>query len=217
MKHRWVLIGTTIVVLIIFIGGVAVHSMSKNLPNKQPKSQNTLNLKNQPFLGKEESPVTIVEFADYRCPWCKKFEDQVVPKIRQNLVNTGKAKFYFINFTVLGDNSKVAANAADYIYTHYPDGFWAFHDALYLQQKSEEKNWITKKLLIKTAEATVPGLNKKDFAYAIDHNTYLNKVKYDNKLAEKADINETPTVLVNGKKIKNLGYESLFTAVNAAE
>jgi len=44
-------------------------------------------------LGAANAPVTVVEFTDYECPFCKRFHDQTWPEIRKNYVDTGKVRF----------------------------------------------------------------------------------------------------------------------------
>ena len=44
-------------------------------------------------LGAANAPVTVVEFTDYQCPFCKRFHDRTWPEIRKNYVDTGKVRF----------------------------------------------------------------------------------------------------------------------------
>ena len=44
-------------------------------------------------LGAANAPVTVVEFTDYQCPFCKRFHDRTWPDIRKNYVDTGKVRF----------------------------------------------------------------------------------------------------------------------------
>jgi protein-disulfide isomerase len=49
---------------------------------------------NASALGNEQSKITIVEFADYQCPFCAQFHKETRDSIIENVVDTGKAKFY---------------------------------------------------------------------------------------------------------------------------
>ena len=79
----------------------------------------------QPFLGEASAPVEIVEFGDYKCPSCKDFNDRLFPVIYQELVKTGKAKFYFMNYSFIAPDSTTAAQFAETVYKELGnETFW---------------------------------------------------------------------------------------------
>ena len=51
-------------------------------------------------LGNEDANITVVEFADYRCPFCHKFHEETFDKVVTNFLNTGKAKYLFKDLVV---------------------------------------------------------------------------------------------------------------------
>lgn len=53
-------------------------------------------------LGKEDAPVTIIEYASLTCPHCAHFNTNVLPEIQKQLIDTGKAKLYFRDFPLDG-------------------------------------------------------------------------------------------------------------------
>ena len=55
-----------------------------------------------PILGNKDAKVTMIEFADFRCPFCEQFYSQTEPQIIKDYVDTGKVKFTFRNFAFLG-------------------------------------------------------------------------------------------------------------------
>jgi protein-disulfide isomerase len=46
----------------------------------------------EPVLGKNDAPVTVVEFSDYQCPYCRKFHDETLPKLKAQYIDTGKVR-----------------------------------------------------------------------------------------------------------------------------
>jgi len=46
-----------------------------------------------PYVGKKDAPVTVVEFLDYQCPFCRKYHETVEPQITKDYVSTGKVKY----------------------------------------------------------------------------------------------------------------------------
>src|SRR5262245_10109126 len=44
-------------------------------------------------LGRDDAPLTIVEFSDYQCPYCRRFHLETFPELKKNYVDTGKVRF----------------------------------------------------------------------------------------------------------------------------
>ena len=89
----WIVIVVAVVLLALIV------FLSKQ-SSDEPKQEETFSFdySNQPFEGDENAPVEIVEFGDYKCPACKDFNDTVYPVIQKDLIETGKAKLYFMNY-----------------------------------------------------------------------------------------------------------------------
>ena len=104
------------------------------LTNVSEKSV-VIDYEGQPFLGEASAPVEIVEFGDYKCPSCKDFNDRLFPIIYEELVETGKAKFYFMNYSFIAADSTTAAQFAETVYKELGnEKFWAFHNLLFANQ-----------------------------------------------------------------------------------
>ena len=61
---------------------------------------------NASALGNEQANITIVEFADYQCPFCAQFNKETKDSIIDNFVDTGKAKFLYKDFIVNDGSDK---------------------------------------------------------------------------------------------------------------
>jgi protein-disulfide isomerase len=46
-----------------------------------------------PSLGSADAPITLVEFADYECPYCRRFQSDTFPQLKKNYIDTGKVRF----------------------------------------------------------------------------------------------------------------------------
>jgi protein-disulfide isomerase len=94
-----------------------------------------------PFLGSVDAPLTLIEFGDYQCSFCKRHSDQTNHLIIKNYVETGKVKIMFKDLIVVGEDSANAAHAA---HCAKDQGmFWAYHFALYNNWNGEGTGWIT--------------------------------------------------------------------------
>lgn len=51
-----------------------------------------------PFLGDENAPITIVEFSDYECPFCGRFYSNTLSELKERFVETGQVKFVYRDF-----------------------------------------------------------------------------------------------------------------------
>ena len=84
-----------------------------------------------PFKGNQNAPVTIVEFSDFQCPFCKKSFDQTEQQLLTEYVDSGKAKFVYRDLPLesLHPNARSAALAAEC--ADEQGTFWDFHDKLF--------------------------------------------------------------------------------------
>ncbi len=79
-----------------------------------------------PIIGNPEGDVTIVEFMDYRCGYCK----QVFPAVQALLDKDGGIRYVLKEFPILGPDSEVAARAALAVWELAPDRYMEFHAVL---------------------------------------------------------------------------------------
>ena len=61
-------------------------------------SQPIITVNDALFKGDKNARVSLVEFADYQCPFCARFYRETFPQIEENYIFTGKVKFFFRNF-----------------------------------------------------------------------------------------------------------------------
>jgi protein-disulfide isomerase len=139
------------------------------------------------ITGPANAKITIVEFFDYNCPYCR----ASVPAVRKFYQTHRDARFAFIEFPIKGPQSTVAARAA-MAARQQPDKYVAFHFALMSQEGAVDQNTvysIARKTGLDVAKLKVdmaaPGV---DLALASAHT-----------LAQAAGIDGTPAFIVNGK------------------
>lgn len=83
-----------------------------------------------PVLGKADAPVTIFEYADFECPFCRRHELQTFPQIKKEYIDTGKVKYVAKNFIAVPGHKPSAEPTAYAAYCVYKtagnDAFWKF-------------------------------------------------------------------------------------------
>src|SRR5258708_24421804 len=84
------------------------------------------------ILGKADAPVTIFEYASLTCPHCAAFEKEILPQIKTEWIDTGKAKLVFRDFPLDGSALKAAMVAR----CAPPERFYGFIDMLFTHQAS---------------------------------------------------------------------------------
>src|SRR5438552_9942528 len=82
------------------------------------------------ILGKADAPITIIEYASLTCPHCAHFDVDVLPKLKEKWIDTGKAKLVFRDFP-LDQSALLAATVAR---CEPSDKFYGFIDALFKTQ-----------------------------------------------------------------------------------
>jgi protein-disulfide isomerase len=154
----------------------------------------------EPVLGDKSAKLTIYEFADFQCPFCKKFFDQNLTEIKSKYIDTGKVKFIFINLAFLGQESIDAGQAA--LCASDQGQFWAYHDQLYKNQKGENLgNFSTEKL---SSLARLVNLNLTDFNQCVSSHKYEKMVNDEVALARKYGITGTPTFFIRDRILKGV-------------
>lgn len=197
-----------IITIIIVALTVAVFAMIKmqNDKNQQPiQFQEQPPLMNQPVLGKDDAPVTITEFGDYKCPSCKAWGDTIYPLLKKDYIDTGKVKFSYINVLFHGEESALAALAGESVFAQNPQAFWTFHKALFDSQPKENHDglWVTEEKILDLAKSASPQIDLTKLKEDIGNQKHLPQVQTDTELVEKYRVKQTPTVMINGTVLNN--------------
>lgn len=149
-------------------------------------------------MGKKDAPVVMIEYADYRCPFCGVFARDTMPKIKKKYIDTGKVRFEWRDMTIYGDQSEQAALAARA--AGEQGKYWQFHDALYdAAPKRGHPDLPRKKLLGFAKKAGVPDMGQ--FKKDMKSTKLKKKVKRDTEEGQNAGATATPTFLVGSKPV----------------
>ena len=154
---------------------------------------------NASALGNEQANITIVEFADYQCPFCAQFNKETKDSIIKNFVNTGKAKFLYKDLIVNDGSDKASTLAASASYCAAEQGmYWEYHDELFKNSKGENTGWVTKDNLKQFANnIRVPDLMK--FSDCVDSGKYTKVVLENDAFARNIGLQSTPSfIFYNG-------------------
>lgn len=161
-----------------------------------------------PFLGNKNAKVTVVEFADYQCPYCEQWYKTVYPELKSKYIDTGKIKFIYQDFAFLGADSTTAAEAA---HCAADQGkFWQYHDYLFSNQGQENTGWATADKQ-KSFAATL-GLNTGKFNQCLDSHKFAQQVQDETSAGKSYGVTGTPTIFINGVPTVGAQPVNVFTA-----
>jgi protein-disulfide isomerase len=195
---RWTL------VLLLLVSGLVilfVHTFSGQQPDKAVDS-NEFQYGKHPVLGAKNAPIKMVEFADFKCPSCKLFDQTVLPQLKKDFIDTGTVQLTLINYPIISPDadSRTAAMAGEAVFHQNPAEFWKFYEAVYAKQGDEKTNWATSEALVQIARQAQLKVDFAKLKKDIDNNTYAQDVKEDEAIADKLGVNSTPTIFINGKE-----------------
>lgn len=168
------------------------------------------------ILGDPKAPVTIVEFGDYQCPFCGRFFSQVEPQLRNDYINTGKAKMIYRDFAFLGPESQGAALASQCAAEQ--GKFWAYHDRLFEIEIADgrENNGNLTAALFKSIASDLR-LNGQQFDSCFDSQKYRGEVEKDYNDGAAAGVRGTPATFINGQLISGaVPYETIKSLIEEA-
>jgi protein-disulfide isomerase len=159
-----------------------------------------------PSRGPANAPVTIVEFSDLQCPHCKDAQ----PTVDKLLSEEKDARLVFQNFPLAAhDWAAKAAAYDDCVGRSKNEAFWKFIQSVYDAQKDISVANADEKL---TALADQAGVKGSEIAACAAKPETVGRVQRSIALGASLEVNGTPTLFVNGRKISNVGglpYEVL--------
>jgi protein-disulfide isomerase len=148
--------------------------------------------------GNKNAKVKIVEFLDNRCPYCQQYMAQTQPQIIKDYVDTGKAVLYFRDYAFLGPSSTLAANGNGC--ANEQGKFWDWIDYMFKNQPPEtDTSMFTNDNL--TSIAGQLGMDTTQFSNCMTSTKYATQASTDLADGQKAGVNGTPTVFINGTPV----------------
>ena len=161
-------------------------------------------------LGNPKAPVTLVEFADLKCPVCREYTLSAFPTLVQRYVRTGKVKMvlelqHFVG-NQDGDSERAARMALG---AAQQNRLWQFADLFYLNQRNETDTYVNDVFLRNIASA-VPGLDVNKAFATRNSATITQQLQQASNEFNTAGFNGTPSFAVGktGGTLSALNYDS---------
>jgi len=179
---------------------------------KDPLAQNLaqIEMKDSPSLGDPSAAVTLVEYSDFECPVCRKLHDA----LREMLPTyTGKVRVVFKDFPIeqLHPWARTAALAGRCAYQQDPKTFWKMYDFIYDNQEiiSASNSWT--KMMDYAGQSGLDAEAFKSCMASPEAGAAVNASRANGQLL---DVNSTPTVFVNGRRMVGADAHLLEQYIN---
>src|SRR5574341_1733905 len=189
-RTAWTLAGvTTLIVMIPALGAV-----DSKAATEAEALLEALERGPGPSRGSPNAPVTIVEFSDFQCSFCRNFWRETLPRIQEKYIQTGKVRFVYRHLAILGPPAVQAAIASEC--AHEQDRFWPYHDRLF---SSAGLFPFTAGNLKRYAEEL--RLDASRFNACFDTGKPREKVEQETIIGRMVGMTGTPGFLINGGRL----------------
>lgn len=166
-----------------------------------PPKDVKVSIDDDPIKGDMNAPITIVEFSDYQCPYCRKFHSQVLPKIEEEYIKTGKVRYVFrdfpLNFHKLAIPASVAANCAG-----EQDKYWLMNDFLFDNPQKLDNESVLE-------AAKTMDLDYAKFEACMKDNDHEAEINKDMEAGRGYGVRGTPSIFL-GKSEKGKEFTGLY-------
>ncbi|MBI2596104.1 DsbA family protein [Candidatus Daviesbacteria bacterium] len=180
-----------------------------------------VSLDDDPVLGDKEAKLTLVEFSDYECPFCKRYFDSTFPQIKKEYIDTGKVKIIYRDLPLsFHQNAHKEAEAAECSREQGGDeAYFKFHDIMFTKTTSNGTGLSLDQL---PDLANQVGLDGSKLKACLDSGKYVEEVDKDLAYAQTVGADGTPTFFIgksdssgtiNGTKIVGAQPFSAFKTV----
>ncbi|WP_229388121.1 DsbA family protein [Lysinibacillus sphaericus] len=204
------------IIIFVFISTLVILTNRNSETTDKTTISKSSEFEGQPTLGEPDAPVTIIEFGDFKCPACKVWGEAILPQLENDYINSGKVKFSYINVLFHGEESITGALAAESVFKQDPDSYWDFHKAVFETQPKESPGdvWLTQEKMLEIAK-DYPSVDQEQLKRDMGEELTKPQVDVDEKLYTKHEVNQTPTIKINGVTIKNpFNYEKIKEMIN---
>jgi len=148
----------------------------------------TMSVAGELYKGEPAAKVAIIEYADFQCPFCRRFESQVYPNIRDSYIQTGKLKYFHRDMPLVFHQGAMPAARAVHCASEQGK-FWEMHDAMLGDTASLTPADIDDR-------AGKLGLNVPDLDKCISSNRFADIIQRGISEASAMQVSGTPTFII---------------------
>lgn len=144
-----------------------------------------------PSLGPVDAPITIVEFSDFQCPFCRRFHDETYEALLDSY--QGQIRFVYRNLPLTSIHPEAMPSAVASLCANDQNAYWDYHNKLFSSETLGRDTYIQ--------YATDLNLNVEEFTACLDSGKHDAFIAEDMNFALDLGVQSTPTFFVNGLAI----------------
>ena len=158
-----------------------------------------------PARGNADAKVTVVEFSDFQCPFCKAYFDDTHAKLLKEYGESGKIKFAYRHYPLSSIHplAQKAAEAAEC--ANEQNNFWGYHDLLFKEQEAWSPQTNEESMNSFVGYAQQLGMDAQQFRSCLESGKHTARVDEDTTDATAYQVDATPTFFVNGVRVVGAG------------
>lgn len=165
-------------------------------------------------IGDADAPVVLVNYSDWRCPFCAKYARDIEPTLIDEYVDVGKLRIEWRDMPIFGDESMLAARAGRAAAEQ--GKFREFHDAVMAAAPERGHPDLTEDILVDFArQAGVPDLAA--FRDAMTSDRFDADIRKDAEEGAAYGVNSTPTFIVGDRAVVGAQPLEAFTSAIDAQ
>ena len=188
------------------IAKLELKMLQNQLPTEQPKPIVKISADNDPVMGDPDAPITIIEFSDFQCPFCARFDSQTLPLIFEEYIDQGKVKLVFRDFPIqsIHPNAVPASVAAEC--ANDQGKFKDMHDILFDNQNEWNRQETANALSLFSQYATEIQLEQETFDSCLSSGKHIEEISKDLQDGQEYGVTGTPGFFIGNDEI---GYVQL--------
>lgn len=179
--------------------------------------QNPPDADDDPFMGSADAPITMIEFSDYQCPFCRSFFNDTLPLIKENYIDKGLIKFVYRDMPLVSlghTDATPAANAAECAREQGGDKtYFAYHDKIFDGENKLGFGTVNIQEESLYSYAKELNLDEGKFRECQEGQKYYEEINKDFLAGRAVGIKGTPTFIINGQMLVGAQDYSLFEQV----
>jgi protein-disulfide isomerase len=186
------------------VAGVLAPSGATPQPTEDLSPKN-VSVDDDPVFGDKNAPLTLIEFSDYECPFCKSFYEDTLPQLKKDYIDTGKVKLVYRDMPLgFHENAHKEAQAAECAREQGGDEmYFRYHDEIFKRTTSNGTGLALEQLPVIASEI---GIDTSLFQQCLDSEKLKAEVDKDISDAGLVNANSTPSFFVG--KVDSKGVMS---------
>lgn len=212
---------TFVLIAVVFIGAIFMFTGNDSGTGSDPTPDNptgqtgkvSVSIDDDAMIGSKDATVTIIEFSDYQCPFCRKFWTETYPSIKEQYIDTGKVNLVFRDFPLVSlhpmaiPSAEAAECVRDLAGDKGDEAYFEMHDKMFGEQNildgGDRLNGPVRTTVTYTADDLKDWAQEigYDISSCLDSEKFKSEVQKDLSDGQSSGGTGTPYFIINGNPL----------------